>query len=333
MMPLRKPLLARNTIIMLMLKVKKKTIPVILFAICLAGMCLQTTSYVKAYPIFEIPPKVNVPDMNVNATIYRVNGTLWAEVDAEYKMHAVYAYGDSYLAENYGMGLVLYPESPYVMVTVTQDVLEAHYPVPLDATNISVRLDGEEVGVQKDVHGFFHLFDVDLAEINWTVSQFPNDFTVTVHYEHPVLETNEAYAYLGDYAVTLPLYGRYGCSDISYPLYSWYGYPPNNYSIQIEPNLTGLQVYSVDTKGTLTPLNPTLTNDGGKWVSTLCRGEKSSFIHGAVMVFNAPSAESVPFPVVPVSVVSVAVIVVVSVGMLVYFMKRKRARQTLTDSD
>jgi hypothetical protein len=284
--------------------------------------CVVAVNFAKAYPIFEMPPKVNVPDMNVNATISKVNGILWAEIDAEYTTHTVYAYGDSHLAENFGMGLVLYPESPYVMVTVTQDLLEAHYPVPPDATNISVTLDGEEVEVQQDAHGFFHLFEADLAEINWTVSQFPNDFTVTVHSEHQVPETTEAYAYLGDYTVTLPLYGRYGCSNISYPLYSWYGYPPNNYSVQIEPNLTDLQVYSIDTRGTLTPLNPTLTDDSERWVITLYRGEEESFIHGAVMVFNAISEESFPFPVVPVATVSVIVTVVI-VGLLVYFKKRQ----------
>ncbi len=254
-------------------------------------MCIQTVNSAKDYPVSVIPPKVNVPEMGVNATISRVNGVLWAQIDAEYSMHTVYGYGDSYLTENYGMGLVLYPESPYVMVTVTQDVLEAHYPVPTDATNISVTVNGAEVEVQQDPQGFFHIFDFDLSEINWTISQIPTDFIVTVHYEHAVSETSKTYTHLGNYAVSLPLYGRYGCSNISYPLYSWYGYPPNNYSIQIESNLTELQVYSVDTRGLLTQLNPTFIDECERWMITFCRTEESSFIHGAVLVLNAPSEE------------------------------------------
>jgi hypothetical protein len=287
------------------------------FLVLLAGMCLQTANSAASYPISEIPPKVNVPEMKVSATISTINGTLWAEIDADYTMHAVYAYGDSYLAENSGMGLVKYPESPYLTVIVTQDVLEAHYPIPLDATNISVEINGKKIGEQQDPRGFFHLFDTDLAEINWTVSPVLDSFIVSVHYEHPVHRTTEDYNYLGDYAVALPLYGRYGCSNISYPLYSWYGYPPNNYDIQIKSKLANLQVYSLDTQGALTQLNST-NNDSGRWVTTLSRAQGSSFVHGAVMVFNAPPDESPQFPVVPVVASIVAVVAIVCVILLVF---------------
>ncbi|MBT0158420.1 hypothetical protein G4O51_00360 [Candidatus Bathyarchaeota archaeon A05DMB-2] len=302
---------------------KKKPITAGLIAICLAITYLQTTNSAKAYPILEMPPKVNVPEMNVNATIYKVNGTLWAKIDAEYTMHAVYAYGDSYLAENYGMGLVLHPDSPYVMVTVTQDVLEAHYPVPPDARNISVSLNGEEVEVHQDAHGFFHIFDADLAEINWTVSPVPDDFVVAVHYEQPIPEITETYAHLGNYAVTLPLYGRYGCSNISYPLYSWYGHPPNNYRIQIESRtaLAQMQVYSVDAQGTLTTLNPNLTAYNVLWVITFCRGTESSFVHGAVLVFSVLSEEGIPFPFLPFVAATTVISVAVMAGLLIYFKK------------
>ncbi len=301
---------------------RKITLPAVLLLIFLAGMYLQTANAV-AYPISEIPPKVNVPEMNVNATISNVAETLWATIDAEYVMHTVYAYGDSHLVENSGMGLVAHPESPYLAVTVTQDVLEAHYPIPHDASNISVELNSKKVEVQQDAKGFFHLFDSDLAEMNWTISPVLNDFIVSVHYEQPVHRTTEDYNYLGDYEVTLPLYGRYGCSNISYPLYSWYGYPPNNYSIQIESKLANLQVFSVDTQGTLTPLNSTIVDGSGRWVATLYRTQESSFIHGAVMVFNAPPDESLQFPVLPVVASIVAVVAIVCVILLVFRRHRK----------
>jgi hypothetical protein len=302
---------------------RKIELPALLLLILLSGIYLQTSNFAAAYPISEIPPKVNVQEMKVNATILSVNGTLWAEIDADYAMHTVYAYGDSYLAENSGMGLVKYPESPYLTVTVTQDVLEAHYPIPLDATNISVELNGNKVGVQQDSHGFFHLFNADLAEINWTVSPVLDDFIVSVHYEHPVHRTTEDYNYLGDYVVALPLYGRYGCSNISYPLYSWYGYPPNNYSIQIESKLADLQVFSVNTKGALTPLNSTIVDGSGRWVTTLCRTQDSSFIHGAVMVFNAQPDKSPQFPVVLAAASIVTVVAIVCAILLVFRRHRK----------
>jgi len=303
---------------MVILMLKKIALSAVILLSLFAGMYLQTDNFAVAYPISEIPPKVNVPEMKVNAIISSFNGTLWAKIDAEYVMHTVYAYGDSYLVENSGMGLVAHPESPYLAVTVTQGVLEAHYPIPYDATNISVELNGEKVEVQQDAKGFFHLFDADLAEVNWTVSPVLDDFIVSVHYEHPVHGTNEDYNYLGDYAVALPLYGRYGCSNISYPLYSWYGYPPNNYSIQIESKLANLQVFSVDTQGTLTPLNSTIVDDSGQWGATLYRKQGSSFIHGAVTVFNAPPDDSPQFPVVPAVASIIAVAAIVCVILLVF---------------
>jgi len=303
--------------------VKNAALTLTLCMIFLVLMGLQIGNVVRGYPLYEIPPKVNVPEMNVNATISRVDGAFWLKIDAEYKMHTVYALGDSYLAENTGMGLILDP-SPYVIVTVTQDTLEAHYPIPSNATKISVWVNGEKVELQQDIHGYFHLFDANLQEINWTISPVPNDSLVAVHYEHPISRTGEEFSYLGDYAFTLPLYGRYGCSNLSYALYSWYGYPPNKYSIQIESNLTEMQAYSIDTRGTLTPLSHTpLINEVGRLEIAFSREEESPFVHGAVVVFNAPAEEAVPFPVVPIAVASAAA-VVVGVGLLAYFKKRRR---------
>ncbi len=284
---------------------------------------LQTVNTAKAYPTYGIPPKVNVPETNINATIFRVDEALWVKIDAEYKMHTVYALGDSYIAENTGMGLIK-DSSPYVTVIVTQDTLEAHYPIPFNTTHISVWLNGEEVESQIDSRGYFHIFDTNLQEINWTVSPVLRDFVVAIHYELPISKTPTSYAYLGDYSFTLPLYGRYGCSNISYPLYSWYGYSPNKYGIQIESDLFELQAYSIDTRGTLTPLNNTLIDGkAGRMTIAFSREEEPPSVHGAVVVFNVPEEETLPFPIVPFASISVAVVALVVAGLLVYHKKHK----------
>jgi hypothetical protein len=273
-------------------------------------------------PISQIPPKVNVPDMNVNATISRGDGTLLVKIDAEYIMHSVYAYGDSYLAQNTGMGLVADP-SPFVKVIVTQDTLEAHYPIPSDAANISVSVDGKEVKLQTDSHGYFHIFDVNLPEINWTISPVLRDFKVVVHYEQPISKTTEAYAYLGDYTFVLPMYGRYGCSNISYPLYSWYGYPPTEYNIQIEPSFSKMQVYFIDSIGTLTPLNSTsqINSNANRIGVEFVRKENSSSVHGMVVAFNVPAEDTEFLPVT--LFVAVFIIIAVVIGIRLYLKKGK----------
>jgi hypothetical protein len=60
-------------------------------------------------PATQIPPIVNVPEIQVNATISRVNGTLWARVDAEYSTKTVRAFGGKFQTPNYGFGLVTNP--------------------------------------------------------------------------------------------------------------------------------------------------------------------------------------------------------------------------------
>jgi hypothetical protein len=96
---------------------------------------------------------------------------------------------------------------------------------------------------------------------------------------------------------------------------------PNKYSIQIESNLNELQAYSIDTRGTLTQLNHTLIDGkAGRMTIAFSREEKSPSVHGAVVVFNVPAEENMPFPTVSVTAVSVAV-AFVAAGLLVYHKK------------
>jgi len=325
--------------------VQGKTLVLALSMILLFTIFLQGVNFAKANPMYTIiPPKVTVPEMNVNATISKVDDLLWVTIDAEYQMHTIYGYGDSYLARNTGVGLLSDP-SAYVTVTVTQDVLEAHYPIPFNVTNMSVKVNDEKMEWQKDSRGFFHIFDADLQEINWTVAPVPCDFVVTVHYEHPISKTSEVYAYLGEYAFTLPLFGRYGCSNISFPLYSWFESIPRKYNIQIESDFTETDAYSIDGRGTLTPLNYASIENGVGRIEISQESEEDTFFHGAVIVFNtyasvdddpavptsangdsAVPEESMltedPSPVLVGTIAFVAT--VIGLSLLIYFKKRKQ---------
>ncbi|TRO43897.1 hypothetical protein E2P30_02400, partial [Candidatus Bathyarchaeota archaeon] len=167
--------------------VKWKTLVIPVCVIFLFTLSFQGVNFVKAnaMPATSIIPKVTVPEMNVNATVSKADGALWVEIDAEYQMHTIYGYGDSYVVENSGMGLLVDP-SPYVTITVTQDILEAHYPFPSNVTNLYVKVDGAKVEWQEDSRGFFHIFDADLSEINWTITPVPRDFVITVHYDQRI---------------------------------------------------------------------------------------------------------------------------------------------------
>lgn len=301
--------------------IKRISIVIFLSIVLLISIELQSSNTVRANPMYtQIPPKVGVTGASIHASISSSSGEFWANVDAEYHMHTIYGFGDSYVARNSGMGLVTDP-SPYVTVTVTQNTLDAHYPIPINITDLSVKINNQEIKWQIDKKGFFHIFDANLAEVNWTVSPVPSDFLVTVHYEQPIPKTSSSYGYLGDYALIIPVYGRYGCSSISYPLYSWFEYLPEKFNIQVEPFSNKIQAYSIHTNGTLTPLNYTNSNSNELLISQ--ENEDFPFIHGAVIVFSPNTTGISPSPTLLVISATVTLLVIIGLGLLVYFKKRK----------
>jgi len=273
---------------------------------------------VQANLTSSIPPKVTAPKINVNATVIQVDGEFQVNVDAEYQMHTVYGLGDSYVTQNWGFGLMVDP-SPYVTVTVTQDTLEAHYPIPLNASNISVQINGHETEWWQD-KGKFHIFGENIPQINWTISSVPRDFSVRVHYEEPISRTTKDYDYLGDYAFTLPLYGRYGCSLLSYPLYDWIGYPPVEYNIQIQSTIPNITVYSINNRGTLNELNATSLDGTIKTTFTSESGE-TTVVQGGVAFFNSPLEDKTTFP--NILVIGVSIIIIVAVALAFRIKKSK----------
>jgi hypothetical protein len=205
---------------------------------------LQVISVSAAPSMSEsIPPIVNADEVQVNASISIINGQLWSKIDIEYKMNTIHALGESYYNSNLG-------ETDYVVT----DKLEAHYPIPLSAKNISVMINEQEKDWQMDNKGFCHIFDSNLPEINWTIQPVPNHFTINVHYEQPIPRTTESTAYLGQYALVFPLILRFGSTDTpSYPLYTWFDYGTTDamFAIQTQAYISQINAYTIATNGTL----------------------------------------------------------------------------------
>ncbi len=89
---------------------KRTALELPLIVILLFVAVIGAQPITKANPMYtSIPPKVTVPEMNVNAIISKVDDLFWVKIDAEYQMHTIYGYGDSYLAQNTGMGLIADP--------------------------------------------------------------------------------------------------------------------------------------------------------------------------------------------------------------------------------
>jgi hypothetical protein len=297
-----------------------------------AEMSFMKVAKANPGPATQIAPIVSVPEMQVNATISRVNGTLWAKVDAAYQMDTVYAFGDTYQAENYGFGLLVNP-SPFITVTVAYDRLDAQFPVPLNTTNVSVKMDGQELD-WAPTNRTYHLFDADLPELHWKISPVPSDFSITAHYEHPIPIITQTHADLGSYALLFPLGSRYGLQEIidyAYNEYPWFGNSTAaQISIRTEPILTSIRAYSMDGFGTLKPLDYTVSkeNAAGK-IDLVVSGEipdsdlqNTTRPFGVVVVFDEATDTSEPFP--TTWLIAAAAVAAVGAALLVYLKKRGR---------
>jgi hypothetical protein len=207
-----------------------KAILVSLMVAMIVGV--SSVGIVSANPIAMTPPIVNANNMKTSCSISNTNGELWASVDIEYTMNTILSYGDSVATQHLGT------------YNVVDSSLDAHYPMPLSAKNISIQINKQEIQWQYKDKEVCHIFGSNLPVINWTINPVPKTFTVTVHYDQPIPTNSPNNSIMGHYALVLPLIPRFGSTDTpSFPLYSWfdYGITSSTFSIQ-----TGLYASLID---------------------------------------------------------------------------------------
>lgn len=293
---------------------KKNTVTVILSVLLLFSLQVSFDCLTKAQHSIpgEIPVVVTVPKMMVNATISDNNGVFYAEVDSTYQTETVYKIGDTF--------------APGIKIAF--DRIDAYYPVPLNATNISVEANGSSQNWTYRPTGFTHLFDVNLPLINWTLTPVPENFTLTTHYQNRIPKTDSTYAYLGEYALLIPLESRYGLDSINgnYSGYRWFGGFTENVSahfeIKMQSSLSNIHAYSISNLGTLTPLNITASNEKEMQLEL---PKSDLFPFGVVLTFDENSSKPPPFAVeTAIAIVSIgAVIIILLVGLLLFRRHRK----------
>jgi hypothetical protein len=250
--------------------------------------------------------------MTVSVTVSDNNGVFYAEVDSTYQTETVYKIGDTF--------------APGIKIAF--DRIDAYYPVPLNATNISVEANGSSQNWTYRPTGFTHLFGVNLPLINWTLTPVPENFTLTTHYQNRIPRTDSTYAYLGEYALLIPLESRYGLDSISgnYSGYRWFGGFSENvnaqFDIKMQSSFSNIHAYSISNLGTLTPLDITASNEKELQLEL---PKSDLFPFGVVLTFDNNSSNPQPFPVeTAIAIVSIgAVIIILLVGLLLFRRHRK----------
>ena len=250
-----------------------------------------------------------MPEEYLNYTITDRNGVPWAAIDGVYPIHFPYA---SRLG-NFGMV----------------------YPIPQGTTNISISLDGVPLNwtnlTEQAPYANHHtaLGDWEMIMVEFVPSDF---FTLTIHYEHPILLINGTYQFLYDLNIRSYLYPS----------------SPNStayFTVKLERPVADLQVFACPSDNERNPLVYVSKSDGTNQeaVFTLT-SEYSKPLPGDVLVtfMNGTDAPTQPtleptleptqtatptndekqtLDLAPI-VLAVVIVVAVAVSAIVYFRRR-----------
>lgn len=186
---------------------------------------------------------LEMPEEYINYTISRVNGSLWAKVDGTYPLtKSTIGCEDQALSGD------------STWFTFTGDTLPMVYPTPPGTINISVKMDETELEWSNYTQTFpdeTHYTAIgDWPMINCTIHPILDQFTLRIHYEHPILLMDGSYTFLYDL-------------NISPYLSPWSNKSTAHFNIKFETDITDLQAHAIATDGTSNPVEYTVTKDSG----------------------------------------------------------------------
>ena len=174
----------------------------------------------------QFSPVLAMPAEYINYTVFAVNGTLWAKIDGTYPMNLTSGYSGT---------------------------LPMLYPVPPDTTDIHVTLDDAELEwsnySEVDPTALHHTDIGGWSMIYCVVSPVSSDFVLAIHYEHPVQVINGTYMFLYDLNISPYLSLASNTSTA-------------HFSVRLETNVSGVNVYTTGFYGTWIPFNNNRTIDG-----------------------------------------------------------------------
>ena len=173
---------------------------------------------------------LSMPEEQINYTITRVNGTLWAIIDGTYPLHI--------LTESDDASSCVPSELPMV------------YPTPPNTTNIHVKVNGTELEwsewPEEDTH---HTAIGDWNMVFCLISPVSENFVLGIHYEHPVEVVNGSYIFLYDLNIS-PYLSELSPNSMAY------------FTIRFDTDVSNLQAFTTETDEVWNPIDYTSSQDG-----------------------------------------------------------------------
>ncbi|MCW4016455.1 MAG: hypothetical protein NWF06_08805 [Candidatus Bathyarchaeota archaeon] len=182
-----------------------------------------------------------MPEEHIEYTVCWINGSLWAKVDGTYPLSKLDLEIQNQSVTN----------NSTVFTFEGNEVLML-YPTPPGTTNISIKMDETELewsNYTQSVSDAVHYTAIgDWPVIACTIYPVLDQFTLMIHYEHPVIKKG-GYMFLYDL-------------NISPYLSQWSNKSTAHFAINFETEITDLQVVTITTDEAITPVEYTVTNEG-----------------------------------------------------------------------
>ncbi|XHH08875.1 MAG: hypothetical protein ACFCUE_15125 [Candidatus Bathyarchaeia archaeon] len=215
---------------------------------------------------------ISMPVEYVNYTIVSIDGCLWAKIDGTYPM---YIKGD------------------------VPNLLPMVYPTPPQTTNIHMYLDDKELTftnyTETEPFGLHHTAIGDWEMVATTISPVTKEFTLGIHYEHPLQAVNGSHLFLYDLNIS-PYLSPENQNSTAY------------FTVRIEANVTDVKAFTTETDSKWNPINYTLKEAGDvKVVSVVMFSEYDKPLLGDLVVEFSWFDEVPEYPVLALIIVFVAV--------------------------
>ena len=227
-----------------------------LFSVLIGMQFVQFTE-ANPVPVYSL----SMPEENIDYTICWVNGSLWAKVDGAYPLNKVdiecQNIDDSWF-------------------TFSENMLQMVYPTPPGTTAISLKVDETELewsNYTQTIPDATHYTAIgNWPMISCTVNPVLDQFTLKIHYEHPVMQKNGSYIFLYDLNIS-PYLSPYNNKSTAY------------FNIKFENGITDLQINTISIEGRLNPVNYTVTKeDKSETVSLQVVSEISEQLSGDLLI-------------------------------------------------
>jgi hypothetical protein len=242
---------------------ERRAVLILLIVLSSVLVTFPNIATVKANPIpFYL---LEMTEEYINYTISYVNGSLWAKVDGTYPLTKF-----DIECQNQLTGI------DNTCFTFTGDTQSLVYPTPPGTTSITIKVDETELEWSNYTQTFpcaLHKTAIgDWPMISCTIHPVLDQFRLKIHYEHPIIQNNESYAFLYDV-------------NISPYLSPWSTKSTAHFNIRFETKIKDLKVYTIATDGSTNPVDYTVKKeDAAETVSLQVISEYSKPLPGDLLI-------------------------------------------------